>query len=674
MTHLSIPEIAADTDTLTAAWAYAGAGWYVLPTDPAVDIKDPGSVVGKGWPAKSSRDPKQLAAWFAGTDYGIALHAGRSGAVIFDVDNPDKLPDVLRKHLAMAPFQSTRPAAAGRGHYIFLQPPGRTIGNGLGRLATTPKWGEVRGLNGVFIAEPTPHPEGGRYKWVRRGAPMIIVLPDGLAELLDDASPAEDAASDAAVAAFIAGYQQAGRPEILHGWTKALATKVEEGASRHTSAVSVVTGALKEARCGYFAAKDALAALKPIFINAVALGDNVRTGARAESEWNGIVAWAVAQALAADLDEVRARTEDKMPNGVEWVDRIGSDSPADATVGDGKKLTDSASSRQPRITWANTIDPEPVVWAWRGNFEDSPEDLSDRILESSESSGEDFGRVAAGTLAVAGGREGEGKSSFVRMLAAKVSTGTLPGSWYGTPRNVLYATAEESWKHTMVPGLIAAGADLSRVGRFDIITDTDNAVALSLPVDNQLLGQAIIENDIAVVALDPLLSMISDRIDSHRERDVRLALDPLAALADRTGAVIFGIAHFNKATGSDISARITGSGAFKNVPRAVFGFAPTPTRMANTCLPSRRTLSAATTCRRCVTASNPRRSTPLQAKPKPADSRPSVSHTTLCKTSSTPATPAVTSAATTGSPRPNDSSSATSKLTATRTGKWPARG
>ena len=29
---------------------------------------------------------------------------GRSGAVVFDVDDPDKLPDVLRKHLAAAPF------------------------------------------------------------------------------------------------------------------------------------------------------------------------------------------------------------------------------------------------------------------------------------------------------------------------------------------------------------------------------------------------------------------------------------------------------------------------------------------------------------------------------------------------------------------------------------------
>jgi hypothetical protein len=163
---LTIPEINGGTDTLTAALAYAAAGWYVVPTDPAIDIKSPGSVVGKHWQSKSSRDPKQIAAWFAGTDYGIALHCGRSGVVVFDVDDPDKVPPVLAKYLATAPFQSTRPDVPGRGHYVFLQPPGRRIGNSTGRLGSG--WGEVRGANGVIMAQPSYHPEGGHYKWVRR--------------------------------------------------------------------------------------------------------------------------------------------------------------------------------------------------------------------------------------------------------------------------------------------------------------------------------------------------------------------------------------------------------------------------------------------------------------------------------------------------------------------------
>jgi hypothetical protein len=313
MSALHIPQLDDDTDMLTAALDYAGAGWYVLPARSG--SKHPGSVVGNGWQAKSSRDPKRIAAWFAGTDHGIALHCGRSGAVVFDVDDPDKVPEVLRAHLVSAPSQSTHPEQPGRAHYIFAQPPGRIIGNGTGRLGGA--WGEVRGLNGVIMVAPSQHADGGCYHWERTGP--VPRLPDDLAELLDDASPADDAVPAAAVAAFIAEHAEGSRPDLINGWKKALAGKIERGESCHMSTVSVVTGALKEARAGYLAAADALAALNPIFTNAVALGGStgkIRTGAAAESEWTGIVAWAVAQALGADLDEVRARTHEKMPDAV----------------------------------------------------------------------------------------------------------------------------------------------------------------------------------------------------------------------------------------------------------------------------------------------------------------------------------------------------------------------
>ena len=57
---LEIPDVT-DLDALAAALAYAQAGWYVLPV--RMDTKHPGSVVGKGWPSLSSRDPKVLAGW-----------------------------------------------------------------------------------------------------------------------------------------------------------------------------------------------------------------------------------------------------------------------------------------------------------------------------------------------------------------------------------------------------------------------------------------------------------------------------------------------------------------------------------------------------------------------------------------------------------------------------------
>ena len=159
---LTIPDFADDADTLTVALQLAAAGIYVLPC--VHGTKDPGSILGRNWQSKSSRDPEQIIAWFAGTHWELMIHCGRSGLIVVDVDTPDQLPELIGKHLPSAPFQSTRVDVPERGHAIFAMPPGRTFGNSLGRL---PKgWGEIRGLNGVIKAFPSSHDtEGGRYLW-----------------------------------------------------------------------------------------------------------------------------------------------------------------------------------------------------------------------------------------------------------------------------------------------------------------------------------------------------------------------------------------------------------------------------------------------------------------------------------------------------------------------------
>ncbi|MFJ4339388.1 AAA family ATPase [Streptomyces sp. NPDC088915] len=236
--------------------------------------------------------------------------------------------------------------------------------------------------------------------------------------------------------------------------------------------------------------------------------------------------------LAAGLDGAPGLSA----NGVDWSDL---DTPV-------------APRRALRLTRASDIEPEPVVWAW---------------LDDGE------GRVPAGALSVAAGREGTGKSSFGMWMAAHVTRGTLPGNFHGKPRAVFYVAVEDSWKQTIVPRLIGAGADLDLVYRVEAVEAEYGETTLSLPQDNSLMEAAIKEHGVALVVLDPLMSCIGKGIDTHRERDVRTALDPLARMADRTGAVLLGIAHFGKGAGTDPASLITGSGAFKNVPRAVFGFA-----------------------------------------------------------------------------------------------------
>ncbi len=222
-----------------------------------------------------------------------------------------------------------------------------------------------------------------------------------------------------------------------------------------------------------------------------------------------------------------------------------------ADVASGPAASREDRGRKLVLTRAADIEPEPVVWAWEDDG---------------------AGRIPAGSLGLAAGREGTGKSSFLIWMAARITTGTLPGSFTG-PRGVIYVAVEDSWKYTIVPRLMAAGADLKLVYRAEVQAVEGDTVSLSLPADNRLLEEAITANGISLVAVDPLMSAIGDGIDTHVNRQVRQALDPLARIADRTGAVFAGIAHFNKSIGTDASSLITASGAFKDVARFIFAFA-----------------------------------------------------------------------------------------------------
>jgi hypothetical protein len=170
------------------------------------------------------------------------------------------------------------------------------------------------------------------------------------------------------------------------------------------------------------------------------------------------------------------------------------------------------------------------------------------------------------------GREGIGKSLTLAWLTAQITTGNLPGIWHGQPRPVIYAATEDSWSHTIAPRLIAAGADLTHVYRVDVESDA-GAAFLTLPRDCNGLAVEIAALGVAMLAADPLLSLISAGIDTHRDRDLRTALEPLAKLADTTGCAVVALAHVNKSASTDPLNLITGSRAFSAVARAVLSIA-----------------------------------------------------------------------------------------------------
>lgn len=196
------------------------------------------------------------------------------------------------------------------------------------------------------------------------------------------------------------------------------------------------------------------------------------------------------------------------------------------------------------LTPASTIKIKPVHWAWSG-------------------------RIPLGSLALIAGREGIGKSTLAYTLAAELTKGILPGVHHGQPKSVIVAATEDSWEHTIVPRLLAAGADLDRIFRVDVTTALGHETDLSLPRDLTALEHAVERVDAGMILLDPLMSRLASSLDSHKDADVRRALEPITALGHRTGAAVVGLIHLSKAAGTDPLSLVMGSRAFAAVARAV---------------------------------------------------------------------------------------------------------
>ena len=204
--------------------------------------------------------------------------------------------------------------------------------------------------------------------------------------------------------------------------------------------------------------------------------------------------------------------------------------------------------RRVRLRSAAGIKPRRVRWLWDG-------------------------RVPIGEITLVAGREGAGKSTFLAWMVRAITRGELPGEFFGKPRAVLYAAAEDSWEYTVVPRLIAAGAKLDMVYRVEVVDAEHGQVKMTLPLDTAEVMEAGAEVDAAVLMLDPGLSFLDDKIDTFRTPEVRPALEALRQHAERYRMSVVMLCHFNKGQGTDVLTKISGSRAFAEVARAALAVA-----------------------------------------------------------------------------------------------------
>ena len=90
------------------------------------------------------------------------------------------------------------------------------------------------------------------------------------------------------------------------------------------------------------------------------------------------------------------------------------------------------------------------------------------------------------------------------------------------------------------------------------------------------MEQIVVENEIALVVLDPINSFLSSKIDSHKDAEVRRVLDPLGAMAARQRFAALAVVHLNRRTDTDVLNRILGSTGYGGSARSILTFGLDP--------------------------------------------------------------------------------------------------
>lgn len=163
--------------------------------------------------------------------------------------------------------------------------------------------------------------------------------------------------------------------------------------------------------------------------------------------------------------------------------------------------------------------------------------------------------IPYGKLTIIQGDPGDGKTTMVLNLAAKLSKGeALDENMKVTePVNVIYQTAEDGLADTVKPRLELAGADCERI---IVIDESDK----SLSMVDERLEEAIVRTGARLLILDPIQAYLGGGMDMTKK---------LGALAEKTKCAIILIGHMNKASGNKAAYRGMGSIDFFAVARSV---------------------------------------------------------------------------------------------------------
>jgi putative DNA primase/helicase len=173
------------------------------------------------------------------------------------------------------------------------------------------------------------------------------------------------------------------------------------------------------------------------------------------------------------------------------------------------------------------------------------------------------GYLARGKINILAGDPGCGKTMIACAIEAAVTTGhQFPTGDACSPGRVLMFTSEDDLSDTIIPRLLAAGADMSRVRFIMSAFDDKGQMHKFDPQTN--LGSVVKmfqEEPFDLLVLDSLSDFVTG--DSNKNEDVRNSLDKLKDITERCGFALLGIMHQSKGSaGQKLQNRVIGSVGF----------------------------------------------------------------------------------------------------------------
>jgi putative DNA primase/helicase len=208
------------------------------------------------------------------------------------------------------------------------------------------------------------------------------------------------------------------------------------------------------------------------------------------------------------------------------------------------------------VTLAN-VKPKPISWHW------------DKT-------------IPRGAITYIFGDAGQGKSQLATDIVSRRSRGaTMPPNDFDAgepPTNSLILTCEDDIERTVVPRLLATGADMKRIISLRDVTPwgSDTARPAQLPTDMPMIAEIIRAHAIDTVVVDVFTGFLVDGANPNCDSEMRQCMAAINAVAVETQSTWLLLGHPNKREGAKSVHRAGGSVAIVAASRAAFAVGQDP--------------------------------------------------------------------------------------------------